>query len=433
MENCYNEQFYASLKDDECKAVSFANFYIPELMKLFQMHSVIDIGGGVGTFVKEAMQAGVEEGICVDLYEGESCLEIDKDYFLSFDLNQISQRKDELLEKLGYQKYDLAVCLEVAEHLEKGNAVDLIDLLTGCSDIILFSAAIPYQGGDGHVNEQWPEYWEDLFRQKDYKKVDWFRRKFWDAYECIGYYRQNVLLYMKEDKISEYPQIRKFIEDDLLQMPRHVVHPTVYNYSVRNILKGFTAEMYPRTGLQQEYLENAKILADRVEMLKKLPKGGVFVEVGVANGDFSKQILDICCPKQLYCIDIWWNEENLNNTRDNLQEGIEKGIVKLCQGDSIEELGKIPEDSVDFIYLDAVHDYEHPRKELEICKKLVKEEGYIAGHDYVVINVHEKPILQYGVINAVNEFVVKNDYEFVFYTLEELYSTPSYCLRKRYR
>jgi hypothetical protein len=62
--------------------------------------------------------------------------------------------------------FDLVVSLEVAEHLPADCAETLVDSLTGLGSVVLFSAAIPYQGGEHHINEQWPEYWIRLFHSK---------------------------------------------------------------------------------------------------------------------------------------------------------------------------------------------------------------------------------------------------------------------------
>lgn len=67
------------------------------------------------------------------------------------------------------KRFDLALCIEVAEHLEAEWADVLLDTLVGCADLILFSAAVPGQPGQYHVNLQVPEYWLSRFAERGYE------------------------------------------------------------------------------------------------------------------------------------------------------------------------------------------------------------------------------------------------------------------------
>lgn len=73
------------------------------------------------------------------------------------------------------RKYDLAMSLEVAEHLPAESADLFVESLTKASDFILFSAAIPFAGGTNHINEQWPDYWNSLFNKYGYTVMDFLR------------------------------------------------------------------------------------------------------------------------------------------------------------------------------------------------------------------------------------------------------------------
>lgn len=75
----------------------------------------------------------------------------------------------------------LAICTEVAGHLEPQHAAGLVRLLAGLSDAALFSAAIPRQGGDHHVNEQWPDWWAALFAAEGFHCFDLLRPALWSA------------------------------------------------------------------------------------------------------------------------------------------------------------------------------------------------------------------------------------------------------------
>lgn len=116
-------------------------------------------------------------------------------------------------------RVDLAICLEVAEHLPAERAAGLVADLTGLSDRILFSAAIPHQSGAGHVNLQWPAYWARLFRRHGYGCTDWLRWLIWDDPTIEPWYRQNIMIFDAATPTSTTPP--------------GVVHPVIHNWGRR--------------------------------------------------------------------------------------------------------------------------------------------------------------------------------------------------------
>lgn len=100
----------------------------------------------------------------------------------------------------GNKPFDLVESLEVAEHLEKQYAENFVELLTKFSDIILFSAAIPYQGGTNHFNEQPPQYWAEIFKKFDFVCFDILRTEIWDNQKIACWYRQNTMFYVHKSK-----------------------------------------------------------------------------------------------------------------------------------------------------------------------------------------------------------------------------------------
>lgn len=127
------------------------------------------------------------------------------------DFRSINLEKDEFKTSI---KYDLAICLETAEHVSKERENQLLTILTKSADIVLFSASIPYQGGtgQGHVNEQWQSYWIDKFLKKDYIAIDCIRRRIWNNKEIFYFYRQNMFIFVKRDKLVHFPQLKKEFE-----------------------------------------------------------------------------------------------------------------------------------------------------------------------------------------------------------------------------
>jgi hypothetical protein len=95
------------------------------------------------------------------------------------------------------RRFDLVECLEVAEHIEEDAADSVVELLAAHGDAILFSAAIPYQGGVHHVNEQWPSYWAKKFATFGYSVNDVIRPRIWDDVTIEVWYRQNILLFLR--------------------------------------------------------------------------------------------------------------------------------------------------------------------------------------------------------------------------------------------
>ena len=104
--------------------------------------------------------------------------------------------------------YDLAISLEVAEHLPARAGRRLVAELTRVAPIVLFSAAIPGQGGKGHVNEQWPAYWRALFNRHGFRQLDILRGHILHDDRVQWWYRQNMFLYASERGFAQAPALR---------------------------------------------------------------------------------------------------------------------------------------------------------------------------------------------------------------------------------
>jgi len=205
------------------------------------IRSAVDVGCGVGTWLAVLNEKGVDE---IQGIDGDW---VDKDYlvippgrFMECDFSKPI--------KLD-RRFDLAISLEVAEHLPATNATSFVCSLTDLSDIVLFSAAIPYQGGNNHINEQWPDYWARHFKDRGYSVVDIIRKQVWKDEKIPVWYRQNVLLFVKRKSDL---QMEKVSAEDLWDIPLSIVHPHLYlrkikhNISVRGSL-----------GLFRRAIENA--------------------------------------------------------------------------------------------------------------------------------------------------------------------------------
>jgi hypothetical protein len=186
--NTYNHFFYES---QLLQSRNSAKYIVPIINDWFQPKSVIDIGCGVGAWLdiwKNCENKIEVKGIDADFVNKSLLLINVSNEFIEADLNV-------KLPKL--KKYDLAMCLEVAEHLDEKRAESFIEDLTGLSDVVVFSAAIPGQEGTQHINEQFLKYWIDKFNQNNYKCYDIIRPIIWDEDTISWWFRQNMVLFVK--------------------------------------------------------------------------------------------------------------------------------------------------------------------------------------------------------------------------------------------
>ncbi len=210
---------YNAMLDANADArLTSARVVLEPLIRMFGPRSVLDIGCGHGAWLLAARELGVEEiyGIDGPWIEPDS-LVIPNAFFSAQPLDQTLD--------LGKQ-FDLVLSLEVAEHLPAKASDLFVDSLTRHGDIVVFSAAIPYQGGNGHVNEQWPGYWADKFAARGYTAVDVIRPDIWTNDNVFWWLRQNIVLYMGATALAEHPQLQPHVVTDTASLAR--VHPELY-------------------------------------------------------------------------------------------------------------------------------------------------------------------------------------------------------------
>lgn len=183
----YNESYY---KRHEIGSYESA-FQILKYIKTFiNFDSVIDFGCGMGTWCKALNNLNIKDFLGIDKHQYDSAyMLIPSEKYMQYDL-----RKPLLLS----HKVDMAISVEVAEHIEFEYSNIFIENLCLCSDIILFSAAITHQGGTGHINEQSCTYWESIFNNYGYKAIDCIRPYIWNDERIEIWYKNNCVLYIEE-------------------------------------------------------------------------------------------------------------------------------------------------------------------------------------------------------------------------------------------
>lgn len=172
-----------------------ARIVVPHLLRLFPVNSVLDVGSGLGTWLAVFRDHGVSDIAGLDGSNVDaSLMQVPPQNFQVQDLRFPFDL---------HRKFDLVICLEVAEHLPESCAEKFVASLCRHSDHIVFSAAIPGQGGQNHINEQWPAYWRSLFAKQGYFMRDAIRPAIWDNPEVDVWYRQNMFVYVRNGDSSK--------------------------------------------------------------------------------------------------------------------------------------------------------------------------------------------------------------------------------------
>lgn len=155
----YNQKFFQNTI--KLEAESAAQF-VDIILEYYAPVSVVDIGCGAGLYLQELQRRGVRDILGVDGSPAAAAeFLLEKDKLIIFDLAKKYQFA---------KKYDLSLCLEVAEHLPETEADTLVETIIDASDQVIFTAAIPGQGprSIGHINEQPHSYWIEKFQQRNF-------------------------------------------------------------------------------------------------------------------------------------------------------------------------------------------------------------------------------------------------------------------------
>lgn len=236
---------------DNLHAVLGPAIIVPYVLRKCNVKSVLDVGCGTGVWLSQFMLNGVQDiygvdGVGIDTRDYLA----DKHQFKCLDLNM----KWDLC-----RKYDLVICLEVAEHLRADSASIIVETLCSHADLVLFSAACPHQPGQGHINCQWPEYWQQLFNDNCFYCEDFLRPQIWNQAFPEYWYKQNIFLAsLSHEKAGKEQRIHSH------------VHPALYEewvhkcQSHESLLQSYENLLQGKLGIKQSLKSAVSIAAKSV-------------------------------------------------------------------------------------------------------------------------------------------------------------------------
>jgi SAM-dependent methyltransferase len=191
----YDSVFYRYQREG---AIRSARALLPHMIRELRVHSVLDVGCGAGAWLAAYGDLGITDSIGVDGdYVDRSMLLvppsrfIPRDIAVPFDLAR---------------QFDLVQCLEVGEHVPSAASATLVDNIVRHGKHVLFSAAVPGQGGEDHINEQPYGFWRTLFAQRRFRLYDFLRPRIQNEVGIEPWYRHNILFFAHDDVIENLAQ-----------------------------------------------------------------------------------------------------------------------------------------------------------------------------------------------------------------------------------
>ena len=248
----YDNNFYRFLASF---AVRSAEQIVPMRSALLPIKSVVDFGCGQGAWLSVWRKAGTSVMGIDGPYVDQQHLMIDPDEFSASDLSQPIN--------LG-RRFDVVQSLEVAEHLPRSRATEFIGTLTSHGRLVMFSAAVPGQGGEHHINEQPLEYWRNKFRECGYIAIDCIRPKVIENLQVQYWYRYNILLYAEKPYLATLPdRLRAFRVPDNERLRNYWPLPDRFRHTV--------IRHFPRGAVDRLSRLKSRLEAKRARRVSSLP------------------------------------------------------------------------------------------------------------------------------------------------------------------
>lgn len=209
---------------DGATSASAARVVLPLVHTLTPFKSVVDVGCGLGGWLQAARECGADEVLGIDgHYVDRSRLLVAPESFLAHDLETTLDIN---------RRFDLAISMEVAEHLSEDASDSFVALLCKLAPVVLFSAALPHQPGWRHVNCHWPAYWRRRFADHGYVALDAVRGSLLGSPTVPYYYRQATYLYVEDSAIGAYPALQESprvpeYQEEMLMAPAWLIDAQV--------------------------------------------------------------------------------------------------------------------------------------------------------------------------------------------------------------
>ncbi len=230
-DSTYNSYFYKMHAGGSMRS---AREVVKVVKNILHPKTVIDVGCGIGTWLRAWLDAGVDDIVGIDgRYVRSELLLFPPERFRPMDLSspqELAGGFKPMAMRTRSQpadRFDLVESLEVAEHLPKDAADAFVSFLCSLGPVVLFGAAIPYQGGSKHYNEQWLEYWAELFARRGYLAVDAIRDPLWNNPNVEIWYLQNTLIYVQAEHLKTLEGLRN-LPVIPPQGPLSKVHPRLW-------------------------------------------------------------------------------------------------------------------------------------------------------------------------------------------------------------
>jgi SAM-dependent methyltransferase len=182
----YTESYYENITEDATRSRDA----VFEILGIDKSVTVVDCGGGTGGW-----GVGLKNYTCIDYRVPLDALLINPEQYIDQDLRKPFN--------MG-EKFDVVISCEVIEHLEEeftDTFIDNVCRLVKDDGVIIFSGAVPNQGGNNHLTERFQTHWAKKFRERGF---------YGTQHPCIKrderialYYRQNIVIYKKGEIFSD--------------------------------------------------------------------------------------------------------------------------------------------------------------------------------------------------------------------------------------